>query len=154
MANKALCHSNSSVITKRGFLVNTKSPTGLSIWNKGESTLSNSTDSHQMVPSLCMLQEFVKYDMFLTFLCAQKDHPRTCKILFQWKFSNAWGHSICDYPSMSKIKQNEFAISMEELYSLMAFRNWMESRQLMLDFISNDISSHGACTCLFSRTGY
>jgi hypothetical protein len=30
----------------------------------------------------------------------------------------------------------------------------MESQQLMLDLIFNDISSHGACTCLFSRTEY
>jgi hypothetical protein len=153
MANKALCHSDSHDVTKRGFVVDTKSPTGLSIQNKGESTLSDSTDSHQMVCSLCALQEFIKYDMFLTFTCTQKDHPRTCK-LFQWNSSNTWGRSICDYPSMSKIEQNEFARSMEELYGLIVFKNWMGSQQLMLDFIFNDISSHCACACLISRTEY
>jgi hypothetical protein len=35
MCNKALCHSDSSEVTKRGFVVDTKSPAGLSIRNKG-----------------------------------------------------------------------------------------------------------------------
>jgi hypothetical protein len=30
----------------------------------------------------------------------------------------------------------------------------MESRQLLLDFMFHDISSHGACVALFSRTKY
>ncbi len=30
----------------------------------------------------------------------------------------------------------------------------MESRQLWLDFIFNDVSCHGACACLFSRCEY
>jgi hypothetical protein len=55
---------------------------------------------------------------------------------------------------MSEIKYNEFAKSMEELYGLIAFQNWMESRQLMLAFILNDISFHSACACLFSGTEY
>jgi hypothetical protein len=40
---------------------------------------------------------------------------------------------------------------MEEWYSLIA-QNWMEYQQLMLDFTLIDISSQGACACLFSRT--
>jgi hypothetical protein len=101
MSNKTLCHSESHNVTKRGFMVDTKSPTGLSIRNKGESTLSDSTDSHQMVRSLCTSQECIKYYMFLTVTCAQKDHPGTCN-LFQLKSSNGGGHSICDYPSMAE----------------------------------------------------
>ena len=60
MCNKALCHSNSRKVTERGFVVDTKSPMGLSVRNKGESSLSDSTDSHQMVRSLSATQEFVK----------------------------------------------------------------------------------------------
>jgi hypothetical protein len=55
---------------------------------------------------------------------------------------------------MSEIEHTEFDNSMEELYGLIGFCNWMESWQLMLDFIVDDISSHGACATLFSRTEY
>ena len=55
---------------------------------------------------------------------------------------------------MSEIKHTEFDHSMEELYGLITFRNWMESWQLMLDFIVDDISSYGACATLLSRTEY
>ena len=82
MCKKALCHSDSHKVTKHGFVADTKSATGLSIRNKGESSLSNSTNSHQMVRSLSASQEFVKYDMFLMFTCGQKDFPGT-RNLFQ-----------------------------------------------------------------------
>jgi hypothetical protein len=153
MCNKALCHSDSLNVTDCGFVVDAKILTGLSIWNKGETTLSNSTDSHQMVCSLSASKEYIKYDMFLTFTCAQKDLPGRSN-LFQLKFFKEWAHYIPDYFSVSEIKQNEFAQSMEELYGLISFCNWMESWELMLNFIYNGISSHGACTCIFSRTEY
>ena len=82
MCKKALCHSDSHKVTKHGFVADTKSATGLSIRNKGESSLSDSTNSHQMVRSLSASQEFDKYDMFLTFTCGQKDFPGT-RNLFQ-----------------------------------------------------------------------
>ena len=153
MCNKALCHTHSRDVTERGFVVDTKSSTGLSVRNKGESILSDSIDSHQMVRSLSASQEYIKYDLFLTFTCCQKDHPGTCN-LFQWKSSKEWAYSIPEYESMSEIEHTEFDNSMEELYGLISFRNWMESWQLMLDFIVDDISSHGACATLFSRTEY
>ncbi len=62
--------------------------------------------------------------------------------------------SIPDYQSMSEIKHKEFSNSIEELYSVISFRNWMEARQLWLDFIFNDMSCHGACACFFSRSEY
>ena len=55
---------------------------------------------------------------------------------------------------MSEIEHTEFENSMEELYSLITICNWMKSRKLMLDCIVDDISSHGACATLFSRTEY
>jgi hypothetical protein len=55
---------------------------------------------------------------------------------------------------MSDIEHKEFSDSIEELYSVIAFRNWMEGRQLWLDFIFNDVACHGACACLFSRSEY
>ena len=153
MSNKELCHSDSRDVTERGFVVDTKSPTGLSIRNKGESSMSESIDSHKMVRSLCASQEYIKYDLFLTFTCAQKDHPATSN-LFQWKSSKEWLHSISGSQFFSEIEREELANSIEELYGLISFRNWMESRQLMLDFIFHDVSSHGACVALFSRTEY
>jgi hypothetical protein len=74
-ANKELCNSDSCHVSERGFVVDMKSPTGLSVRNKGESALSNSIDSHQMVQSLSASQQHIKFDMFLTFTCAQKDFP-------------------------------------------------------------------------------
>ena len=64
------------------------------------------------------------------------------------------GVNIPEYESMSEIEHTEFENSMEELYGLISFRNWMESQKLMLDFIVDDTSSHGACASLFSRTEY
>ncbi len=55
---------------------------------------------------------------------------------------------------MSKIKHKKFSNSFEELYSVLSFQNWMEPRQLWLDFIFNDVACHGACACLFSRSEY
>ena len=55
---------------------------------------------------------------------------------------------------MSDFEHTEFVKSIKDLYGLISFRNWMVSQQLLLDFILNDISSHGACACLFSRTEY
>ncbi len=130
-----------------------KSLTGLSIGNKGESALSDSIDSHQMVRSFSASQKHTKFDMFLTITCARKDFPGTSS-LHHWKSSKEWSRSIPDYQLMSEIKHNKLANSIEELYSLISFRNWMESRQLWLDFIFNDVSCHGACTCLFSRCEY
>ncbi len=82
MCNKALCHTHSCDVTERGFVVDTKRSTGLSVRNKGDSILSDSIDSHQMVRSLSASQEYIKYDLFLTFTCCQKYHPGTCN-LFQ-----------------------------------------------------------------------
>ncbi len=93
MCNKALCHTHSHDVTERGFVVDTKSSTGLSVRNKGESILSDSIKSYQMVRSLSASQEYIKYDLFLTFTCCQKDHPWTCN-LFQWKSSKEWAYSI------------------------------------------------------------
>jgi hypothetical protein len=153
-ANKELSNSDSRHVSELGFVVDTKSSTGLSVRNKGESALSNSVDSHQMVRSLCASQEYIKFDMFLTFTCSQKDFPGTFN-LFHWKSSKElWASSIPDYHSMSEIEHKEFSDSIEELYSVIAFRNWMEGRQLWLDFIFNDVACHGACACLFSRSEY
>ncbi len=54
-------------------MVDAKSLMGLSIKNKGESALSDSIDSHQMVRSLSASQKHTKFDMFLMITCAQKD---------------------------------------------------------------------------------
>ena len=97
--------------------------------------MSGSTDSHQMVCSLSVSQEFVKYNMFLTFTCGQKDFPGT-RNLFQWKSSKEWLSSITNYSSMSNFEHTEFAKSIEDLYGLISFRNWMESRQSLLNFYS------------------
>jgi len=77
MCNKALCHTHSRDVTDRGFVVDKKSSTGLSVRNKGKSIVSDSIDSHQMVRSLSASQECIKYDLFLTFTCCQEDHPGT-----------------------------------------------------------------------------
>jgi hypothetical protein len=57
-ANKELSNSDSCHVSECGFLVDTKSPTGLSVRNKRESALSDSIDSHQMVRSLSASQHF------------------------------------------------------------------------------------------------
>jgi hypothetical protein len=85
-ANKELCNSDSCHASERGFVVDTKSPTGLSVRNKGESALSDSIDSHQMVQSLSVSQQHIKFDMFFTFTCAQNDFPGTSN-LHHWKSS-------------------------------------------------------------------
>ncbi len=129
-------------------MVDMKSSTGLSVRNKEESIVSDSIDSHQMVRSLSASQEYINYDLFLTFTFFQKDHPGTCN-LFQWKSSKEWAYSIPEYESMSEIEHTEFDHSMEELYVLITFCNWMESRKLMLDFIVDDGCIISWCMCYF-----
>jgi hypothetical protein len=85
-ANKELCNSDSHHVSEHGFVVDTKSPTELSARNKGESALSDSIDSHQMVWSLSVSQQHIKFDMFCRFTCAQKDFPGTFN-LHHWKSS-------------------------------------------------------------------
>ncbi len=85
-ANKELCNSDSRHVSEHGFVVDMKNPTGLSIRNKGESALSDSIDSHQMVQSLSASQQHIKFDMFFTFTCTQKNFPRTSN-LHHWKSS-------------------------------------------------------------------
>ncbi len=119
-ANKELCNSNSHHVSERDFVVDTKSPMGLSVRNKGESALSDSIDSHQMVRSLSASQQHIKFDMFFAFTCAQKDFPGTSN-LHHWKSSKEWASSIPDYQSMSEIKHKEFSNSNEELYSVISF---------------------------------
>ena len=68
MCNKALCHTHSRDATECGFVADTKNSTSLSVGKKGESILSNSIDSHQMVRSLSVSQEYIKYDLFF-YLC-------------------------------------------------------------------------------------
>ncbi len=121
-ADKELCNSDFHHVSERDFVVVTKSPTGLSIRNKGESALSNSIDSHQMVRSLSASQQHIKFDMFLMFTCTQKDFPRTSN-LHHWKSSKEWASSIPDYQSMSEIKHNDLSNSIKELYSVISFQN-------------------------------
>ncbi len=125
-ANKELSNSDSGHVSDRGFMVDTKSPTGLSIRNKRESALSNSVDSHQMVWSLSASQQHIKFDMFYMITCTQKDFPGTCN-LHHWKSSKEWASSIPDYQTMSEIKHKDFSDSIEELYSVISFQNWMEA---------------------------
>ncbi len=101
-------------------IVDTKSPMRLSVRNKGESALSNSVDSHQMVRSLSASQQHIKFDMFCMFTCSQKDFPGTFN-LHHWKSSKEWANSILNYQSMSEIKHKEFSDSIEELYSVISF---------------------------------
>ena len=106
-----------------------------------------------MVRSICASQQYIKFDIFFTFTCAQKDFPGTSN-LHHWKSSKEWASSIPNYQSMSEIEHKEFSDSIEELYSVIAFRNWMEARHLWLDHLFNDAATHGTCSCLFSRCEY
>jgi hypothetical protein len=107
----------------------------------------------KIVCSLSVSQEYIKYDFFFTFTCFQKDHTGTI-FFFKWKSFKEWVYYIPEYELMSKIEHTEFENSMGELYGLISIRNWMESWQLILDFIVDDISSSGACASFFPRTEY
>ena len=75
-----------------------------------------------MVCSLSVSQEYIKYDMFLTFTCFQKDHPGTCNLLSE-SLPLECVYSIPEYEAMSEIEHIEFENSMEELYDLISFQN-------------------------------
>ena len=50
-----------------------KSSTGLSVRKKGESILTDLIDSHQMVRSLSVSQEYIKYDLCWAFMADSGD---------------------------------------------------------------------------------
>ena len=87
LSNIALSNGNSRDIINRGFQVDAKSPTGLVVRNKGQSTLSESVDSRDMVRGLSASQEWIKWDWFITFTGNHSMTPGL-SFLHQWKNLN------------------------------------------------------------------
>jgi hypothetical protein len=78
------------------FVVDLLSPHGMSVRDKDRTNLSEGLDSPQAALNLAGAQPFVKFDLFLTFMCNQKRHPGV-KHLYEWKESMEWSKYIPRY---------------------------------------------------------
>ena len=154
LCNKALSTGDSRQILNRGFQVDSNSALGFSVRNREQSCMTDSVDSVRIVRSLAMSQKFIKWNVFFTCTCCHRDTPGVCH-LHRWKRERAWTHFIPSYyETMSSSEQREIDRCFEEVYCSAAFRNWMETRGMFLEYIKNHSVIFGFCYALFSRTEY
>jgi hypothetical protein len=77
----------------------------MSVRDKDRTNLSEGLDSHQAALNLAGTQPYVKFDLFLTFMCNQKCHPGV-KHLHEWKESMEWSRSMPSYSRMTIMQHN------------------------------------------------
>jgi len=155
MANFTLSGNDSRDINERGFVVDPKSPMGLSVRAKGESGLSGDIDSCQMVRKLGASQKYVDWSLFITLTLNQSGHPGV-KHLHEWKESKKWLEQFMSVDNNEEpiASEKELTYAFEKIYAPHCFSNWMETRYLLIQFIKENITHLGATTHLFSRDEY
>ena len=93
-------------VFERGFVVDNKSPCGISVRDNGHVELLGSVDSRQMVKNLAASQQCVKYAWFLTFTANQSEHPGLSN-LHKWKSSMQLTENVMHYNALSASEKSE-----------------------------------------------
>ncbi len=91
-----MSNMGSRLAERNGFVVDLLSPYGMSVRDKDITNLSKGLDSCQAALNLPGAQLYVKFDLFVTFMCNQKCHPGV-KHLHEWKESMEWSRYIPRY---------------------------------------------------------
>ena len=153
LGNMALSNCHSRDIFQRGFVVDDKSSTGMSVRDKGHTNLSGSVDSRKMVRNLSTSQKYIKYTWFLTFTANQSEHPGLAT-LHNWKSSLEWLRNIQNYESFSADEVIEFQEAMEEAYGVQIYNNWNNVKYLLLLHLKKHITVLGTTIAIFARDEY
>ena len=153
LGNMALKGNHSRDVFQRGFVVDSKSATGMVVREKGHTNLSECIDSQKMVMNLATSQKYIKWTWFLTFTLNQKEHPGVFH-LHEWKSSKNWTSYFPGYDDMSVFEKDEIDRVFEESSAPHIYSNWSSVKYLLLRHIKNHISALGTCTAIFARDEY
>ena len=153
LGNMTLNKYHSRDVFQRGFVVDDKSNSGMSIRDKGTSELAESIDSRQMVQNLSASQQYIKYTWFLTLTANQREHPGISH-LHHWKSSMKWTRNIKNFDSLSYFEKNEFKRAMEQAYGTHLYGNWYSVKYILLHYIKERCSILGTVLAIFARDEY
>ena len=154
LGNKALSKGDSRQIINRGFQVDASHPMGISTRNNNQDGLTECIDSHDMVRGLAAAQEYILFDLFITFTANHSKTPGL-QFLHHWKRSEKWGSHFRDYHTMPNTDRQELRHAMEEASGPVLLRNWVEVRTFILKYLKDHESFLGCkAAALFSRDEY
>ena len=154
LTNLTLNYQHSRIVLNRGLALDDNSKRKIGIRCKNDSPLFQSVDSTQMVKNLCSSQKYHKMDLFLTFTCNQKEHFGI-KHIREWIDSQEWQNHFIGFKSLFEHEKIEIKNALEQSSSGLFLRNWMEVRELFLDYLLQSKSSplHNVSD-LFARDEY
>ena len=135
LTNLSINQSDQRLILNRGLSADPDSPSGLSLNRASDtSTLYTATDSRKMVKNLSASQKYHPMDLFLTFTCNQKKHFGVRRIK-NWIDSMEWTKSVPDWDSWTESDREKYRESMIQAASGHLLRNWLETRELLLEYL-------------------
>jgi predicted GIY-YIG superfamily endonuclease len=153
LGNMALNTCDSRDVFQRGFVVDNKSISGLSVRDRGHANLSESVDSQQMVLNLAASQQYIPWTWFLTLTANQSAHPGLA-FLHAWKNSKEWTKNFPNYESLSGFEKAELDRAMEHAYGVHVYNNWNAVKYLFLRYIKQQLSILRVVVAIFARDEY
>ena len=152
LANLTLNGVHSGEAYRRGFVVDNTSGWGMNVRERG-SDLNESVDSHIMVRNLAMSQKYVKWTLFFTDTCNQRDRPGV-KNVTAWLASEKWTEGIPGYYSLSPFDQQEFKSAMQAASGPHLYHQWQVTKKMLLCHIRDHNTVMGITTAIFNRDEY
>lgn len=135
LANQVSSGVHSEQIKRSGFRVCHASPSGISVRDADESTLTESADSRQCVMDLAATAVVHPMDFFITLTLNQKMHPGVSH-LHDWLSSMEWTEQVLDYDCLSHSHKEEAKKSFDMAYCCLVNRCWLEVRKELIEFIT------------------
>ena len=135
LANQVSSGVHSRQIERSGFKVCHASPSGISVRDADESTLTESADSRQCVMDLAATAVVHPMDFFITLTLNQKMHPGVSH-LHEWRSGMEWTEQVIDYDNLSHSHKEEAMKSFDMAYCCLVNRCWLEVRKELIEFIT------------------
>ena len=150
-------HQHHEVVMNRGFTVSEgegdKPPT-LTVRSKDDSTLTDSTDSMNLILNLCAAQRYHKFHFFLTFTANMKEHFGL-SFIKQWIDGFGWTFNYDRYYFLSIDQQKEIRDALVQSAATIFQRNWMEVNSLFINFLmGSEESPYYPVRSVFVRKEY
>jgi hypothetical protein len=138
--NVASSGMDSRMVSRSGFVVDNKSPTGVKLGDGDESNLEECVESSQMVMNLAAAAVRHPFDVFFTFTCSQKNFPGL-GCFHRWKESMKWTDVVENWDSLMQFERNDVIRSMEMMYTNVISRCWFEVKEIWINFIMETTST-------------
>ena len=106
-----------------------------------------------MVMNLLTSQKYIKWGLFLTFTCNQREHPGLAH-LHTWKVSMKWTECIPGYQSISMFDKKEFKKATEQASAPHLYSHWNSVKYMLLRYIKNCCALFGVVCAIFARNEY